>query len=164
MYIPTFGLIPNSSYLPPHVLDASGYVLVDEYLKLKGTDNVWAIGDVTDVEPSQFIYCDRQSCYLIKSIVSTLSNKKQLPYNPAAKRIMAFRSIELNLQLTLTGFLGIQVGRNVGTGHFGNFKLPSFMITFARKSLFVEFLSPLVSGSLFSGISSFTLFSTLDPS
>jgi len=36
VYTPTHGLIPNSSYVPAKFLNANGYVMVDEYLKVKG--------------------------------------------------------------------------------------------------------------------------------
>ena len=87
MYVPTFGLIHNSSYIHPKFLNANGSVMVDEYLKVKRVENVWAIGDVSDVEPSQFITCDRQSVYLAKSIASILSYKTPLPYKVATSRM-----------------------------------------------------------------------------
>src|ERR1700761_775971 len=37
MYIPTFGLTPNSSYVPTKFLNSNGFIMVDEYLKVKGT-------------------------------------------------------------------------------------------------------------------------------
>lgn len=86
LYIPTFGLIPNSSYIPSKFLNKDGYVLVDEYLGLKGANGVFAIGDVSAVEPSQFIYCDKQSSHVAKNIILLLSNKSPLSYKPATTR------------------------------------------------------------------------------
>ena len=86
LYIPTFGLIPNSSYIPSKFLNGNGYVMVDEYLKVKGTKDVWAIGDVSDVEYSQFIWCDKQSAHLAKSLTLILSNKAPLPYKVTSMR------------------------------------------------------------------------------
>jgi NADH dehydrogenase FAD-containing subunit len=90
MYIPTFGLIPNSSYIPTKFLHANGSVTVDEYLEFKGAGAVWAIGDVSDVEQSQFISCDRQSAYLAKNITFILSNNTPLPYKAATSRMITF--------------------------------------------------------------------------
>ncbi len=87
MYIPTFGLIPNSSYIPAKFLNANGYVTVDEYLKVKGAEDVWAIGDVSDVEASQFITCDRQSAYAARNMTFILSNKTPLPYKAITSRM-----------------------------------------------------------------------------
>ena len=88
LYIPTFGLIPNSSYVPAKFLNADGYVVVDRHLQVKGTENVWAVGDVSDVEPAQFITTDKQSAHLAKNIVSLLrdNNKTLLPYKVGSSR------------------------------------------------------------------------------
>jgi apoptosis-inducing factor 2 len=86
MYIPTFGLIPNSSFIPEKFLNMNRFVTVDEYLKVKGAGDVWAIGDVSDVEGSQLITCDKQSAYLAKNIIFLLSNKNAVPYKASASR------------------------------------------------------------------------------
>ncbi|MCJ1387733.1 hypothetical protein MMC18_000576 [Xylographa bjoerkii] len=132
MYIPTFGLTPNSSYLPATYLNANGSVMVDQYLRVKGAKDVWAIGDVSDVESWQFITCDRQSTHLAKNMVSIMNHKPPVPYKVASSR-----------------FMGLQIGKKAGTGHFGNIKVPSFIIIRARKTLFVEKMGPTVNGSLF---------------
>lgn len=90
MYVPTFGLTPNSSFVPSKYLDSSGFIVVDEYLGVKGTADVWAIGDVNQVEWAQFISCEKQSTYLAKNIVLLLSNKSPLPYKPAGSRMSIF--------------------------------------------------------------------------
>lgn len=87
MLIVAHGLVPNSSYIPETLLNAKGYVMVDEYLKVKGVEDIWAIGDVCDAEGSQFITCDKQSVYLSKSITSILHNKMPLPYKIATSRM-----------------------------------------------------------------------------
>ncbi|KFY26140.1 hypothetical protein V493_04252 [Pseudogymnoascus sp. VKM F-4281 (FW-2241)] len=133
LVIPTFGLIPNSSYVPERFLNTKGYVVVDEYLKVKNTESVWAIGDVCDTEYSQIISCDRQSAHVGRAISSTLSGGKITPpYQPFTSR-----------------FLGFQVGKNSGTGHFGWFRIPTFVVVYLRKALFVERLAPTVDGSLY---------------
>ncbi|MCJ1400479.1 hypothetical protein MMC11_003685 [Xylographa trunciseda] len=132
MYVPTFGLVPNSSYIPTSYLNANGSVMVDEFLRVKGAKDVWAIGDVSDIELPQFITCDRQSTHLAKNMISILSNKPLLPYKVAASR-----------------FMGLQIGKKAATGHFGTFKVPTFIIIKARKTLFVENMGPTVNGTLF---------------
>lgn len=44
--------------------------------------------------------------------------------------------------------IGVQIGKKAGTGHFGNFKLPGFVVCMLRKTLFVERLSKTVDGSM----------------
>lgn len=41
------------------------------------------------------------------------------------------------------------IGRKAGTGHFGTMKVPSFVVVWARKNLFMDNLRPTVDGSLF---------------
>ena len=89
LYIPTFGLIPNSSYMPAQYLNAKDFVMVDESLKVVGANDIWAIGDVSDVEAAQFISCDRQSVYLAKALTLALSNKATLPYKVASSRMFS---------------------------------------------------------------------------
>lgn len=115
MYIPTFGLAPNSSYIPTKFLNANGSVRVDEYLKVKGAGDVWAIGDVSDVDPSQAVYCDRQSACLAKNITFILSNKTPLPYKVATSRMITFLVAEREFWLIFHRFSGHpdwQEGRN----------------------------------------------------
>ncbi|OBT54308.1 hypothetical protein VE04_05937 [Pseudogymnoascus sp. 24MN13] len=131
--IPTFGLVPNTSYVPEKFLNTQGYVVVDEYLNVKNAKSVWAIGDVCDTEYSQFLSCDRQSTYVAKAISSILSDAKiPPPYQPFTSK-----------------FMGFQIGKTSGTGHFGWFRIPSFVVVYLRKTLFVERLLTTVNGSQF---------------
>ena len=42
---------PNTSFLPPAILDAGGYVRVDSQLRVPGFANVFAVGDVAASDP-----------------------------------------------------------------------------------------------------------------
>jgi NADH dehydrogenase FAD-containing subunit len=85
VYIPTFGVIPNSSYIPNKYVNANGFVIVDDYLKIKGLEDVWAIGDVSDREPPQFMFADKQATYLAKNLLLILSKKASLPYKDGTR-------------------------------------------------------------------------------
>jgi len=87
MYIPTFGLIPNSSYVPEKFLNDNRTVKVDEFLKVKDTENVWAIGDVSGIENSQYKTCDTQSAYVSKSITTILNKNTPNSYKEATRMI-----------------------------------------------------------------------------
>lgn len=75
MYVPAYGLVRNSSYVPEKFLNSARAVVVDEYLKVKGADSVWALGDITNVENMQYMPCTNQTTYVAKSIVSILKSK-----------------------------------------------------------------------------------------
>lgn len=131
LYIPTFGMIPNSSYLDSKYINSKGFVVVDNCLRVKGTQNVWAIGDVSDHEPPQLMFADGQSTHLTKNILLVLKKATPLPH-----------------KISSPG-MGLQIGRNNATGHFGNFKVPGFLISYLRKDLFLEMLPKVIDGSKF---------------
>jgi NADH dehydrogenase FAD-containing subunit len=86
LYIPTFGLLPNSSYIPQKLLNKDGYVMVDEYLNSKSDKSIWAIGDVSNVELSQFKPCDRQSAHLAKNLGLILNHRSPVAYKAYSSR------------------------------------------------------------------------------
>ncbi|KAL4884899.1 putative apoptosis-inducing factor [Aspergillus karnatakaensis] len=134
MYIPTFGVKPNSSFLPREVLDNNGFVQVDHHLVVKGTKNVYALGDVSSLEPPQFVFVKAQSTYLANSIVLQITGREGsvVPYKPASSAMM-----------------GLQVGRKLGVGHYGSWRVPGILVAYMRKTLFVEDLPRTVDGSAF---------------
>ncbi|KAH6672155.1 hypothetical protein B0J14DRAFT_482971 [Halenospora varia] len=133
LYIPTMGLVPNSTYIPANLLNASGFVNVDEYLKVKGVKDVWAVGDVSAVERPQYVNTEKQSVHVAKNITLLLSNKQPVIYKVDPKQMMA-----------------VPVGKKTGTGHMGNMKLPSFMVVMVKgKGLFMDKMGPVVSGAAF---------------
>lgn len=50
---------------------------------------------------------------------------------------------------TFNTAMGCQIGRKTGTGHLGWVKMPSFLVQFLRKNLFVERLASAVDGSAY---------------
>jgi len=47
------------------------------------------------------------------------------------------------------GMMGIQIGKESGTGHVGDWVIPSSDVVERRKTLFVELLPKMVDGSMF---------------
>ncbi|PON24162.1 hypothetical protein TGAM01_v206850 [Trichoderma gamsii] len=131
MYIPTFGLTPNTSYLSATFLDNDGFVVVDDYLQVKGAGPVWAIGDVSAMEGSQYLSANRQASHAVKNIILSISGKPLLAYKAWPYSV------------------GLQIGKKAGTGYIDNWKIPSFLVVFMRKTLFIERFAPTVNGSLF---------------
>ncbi|PSE86145.1 hypothetical protein C7G75_19505, partial [Acinetobacter nosocomialis] len=69
LYIPTFGVLPNSSFVPSQYLDSNGFVQVDQYFQVKGAEGVFAIGDVSDSEAPQFWFVEKQSVHIAKNLI-----------------------------------------------------------------------------------------------
>lgn len=133
LYIPTMGLVPNSTYIPAKLLNSSGFVNVDEYLRVKDVEDVWAVGDVSAVERPQYVNTEKQSVHVAKNITLLLSNKQPVIYKVDPKHMLA-----------------VPVGKKTGTGHMGGMKLPSFMIVMVKgKGLFMDKMGPVVSGAAF---------------
>ncbi|KAF4627072.1 hypothetical protein G7Y89_g11081 [Cudoniella acicularis] len=131
LYLPALGIKPNSSYVPANLLNGNGFVIVDEFLHVKGFKDIWAVGDISAVEKAKSMYTDKQSAHVAKNIALLLSNKPLLPYKPDPKEINA-----------------VPIGRKAGTGHMGNIKLPSFMVVMIKGKLyFSDKMAPMVNGT-----------------
>ncbi|KAL3426605.1 hypothetical protein PVAG01_00114 [Phlyctema vagabunda] len=133
LYIPTMGLIPNSAYVPQHLLNQNGFVVVDQYLRVKGAENVWAVGDISAVQRAQYVNVEKQSPHVAKNIILGLQNKPLVTFKVDDKDMLA-----------------VPVGKKSGTGHMGSMKLPSFMVVMVKgKTLFTEKMAPTVSGAAY---------------
>ncbi|TVY49390.1 Oxidoreductase [Lachnellula occidentalis] len=133
LYLPALGLVPNSSYLPHSLVNTAGFVKVDEFLRVKGTTDVWALGDVADVQRPQYVNTEKQSVHVAKSVVAVLKGAQPVKYKKEEKDMLA-----------------VPIGRKAGTGHMGGMKLPSFMVNMVKgKNLFMDKMPGMISGSAF---------------
>ncbi len=60
LYLPTHGLLPNSEYLDAKYLDANKNVVIDEFYRLKGAEDVWAAGDIVGKPRAGFMITQKQ--------------------------------------------------------------------------------------------------------
>ncbi|GCB21945.1 apoptosis-inducing factor 2 [Aspergillus awamori] len=74
IYIPTIGVLPNSSYIPGEVLDEKGWVRVDSELKVVGVDGVYAAGDVTDCKQKLSFKADEMAGVVVGNLVNDIDN------------------------------------------------------------------------------------------
>jgi len=133
LYLPTTGLVPNSSYVPDKLKNAGGYVLVDEYLHAQGTTDVWVVGDVSSVQRAQYVNTEKQATHVAKNIGLVLSGKPAVKYSTGGGDMLA-----------------CPTGKKTGTGHFGSFKLPSFMVNMVKgKTYFTQNLPGIANGTAF---------------
>jgi pyruvate/2-oxoglutarate dehydrogenase complex dihydrolipoamide dehydrogenase (E3) component len=92
VYIPTFGVVPNSSYLPKDLLNERGYVKVDDLLGVKGAAGVYAIGEVSDCEVMRFVALEAQSKHMANNAVLIAAGKQPLVYKKNAPSKSPFLS------------------------------------------------------------------------
>lgn len=90
LYLPTTGVRPNTDFLPKKFLDSSGKVQVDEYLRVKGTTNIWSAGDANDLEGQQMVYTDAQATHLSKNVDLVLRGSEAVVYKPGPSKSLPF--------------------------------------------------------------------------
>ncbi|KAH7313097.1 AMID-like mitochondrial oxidoreductase-like protein [Rhexocercosporidium sp. MPI-PUGE-AT-0058] len=131
LYLPTVGVLPNTEFLPKSLLNENGDVIVDDYLRVKGVEGVWAAGDVVDIQPSQFVYMQKQAAALAKNLDLVINGREPVLYKYDGAPMMA-----------------VALGRSRATGRFGGNRLPSLIVWFLKgRTLGVQNLQGLVSGS-----------------
>jgi thioredoxin reductase len=57
------GVVPNTEFVPANLKNEGGHVMVDEFLRVKGVEGVWAAGDVVDIQASQLVYTGEFSIF-----------------------------------------------------------------------------------------------------
>ena len=114
-YLPTFGLKPNTSFVPAKMLDANGYVKQTKTLQAEGYPSIFVAGDAGNLERNKALYADLQAVHLVKNLPTYLAGGKMAQYQPGDKEINA-----------------ITLGKSRGTGHMGGFKLFSVMVWYLK--------------------------------
>ncbi|PWY74142.1 FAD/NAD(P)-binding domain-containing protein [Aspergillus eucalypticola CBS 122712] len=74
IYIPTIGVLPNSSYIPREVLDERGWVRVDEELKVSGVEGVYAAGDITTHTQKLSFKADEMAGVVVGNLVDDINH------------------------------------------------------------------------------------------
>ncbi|PMD47566.1 putative triosephosphate isomerase [Hyaloscypha variabilis F] len=133
LYLPTIGLLPNTEYVPKKLLNEKGDVMVDQFLRVKGVESVWAAGDIVDCQPGQFVYTEKQAAAVAKNLDLVLKGKQAVAYKSDGDPMLA-----------------VALGRSRGTGRFGNMKLPSLVVWLVKgRNMGMPKQSGLVMGTAF---------------
>jgi apoptosis-inducing factor 2 len=126
------GYRPGTSYLnefPAPVLNPAGQVKVDSHLRLPGTENIFAVSDITALpEPKLGIWAGKHAAVVI-------GNLRRLFRTPSGKpaALTAYRPATGSQTMLVT------LGRNHGTGHlpFGDFTNSWFARTVKSRDMFI---------------------------
>ncbi|KAJ4321738.1 hypothetical protein N0V84_005171 [Fusarium piperis] len=123
LYLPLYGIKLNTGFIPDEFLDSNENVKLDDKMRVAGTKNVWGIGDIGNIDPKQLTSTDNQIIHLAAALDATLTGQGSVkPYEPANKAMIF-----------------VALGKKHAAGHMGNWKLFSFMVSFAKgKKLFVD--------------------------
>ncbi len=116
VYIPTFGVRPNTAFVPPALLDTTGRVRVDRTtLQVEGHANIFALGDVANAQSASGKHADEQVVYLAPALQDHLAGRSAPAFKPDDGVVLA-----------------VTIGRYRGTGQMGSWKLWGWLIRFAK--------------------------------
>lgn len=131
VYLPAFGVKPNTDFAPGHMLAPSGQVKQTTRLRAEGYDNVFVVGDAGNLEDMRAVSTDAQTHYLAKVLqVYFAGGETAEEYKPGE------------------GFMiGVSIGKNTGTGQAMGRKIFSWLIWYLKsRTLGVEKVADIVSG------------------
>lgn len=130
LYLQTLGLKANSSFLPKYLLNPKGEVILDECLRVKSVADVWAAGDIGDLQRNGWMITVAQSQHLAKNLDLTLKGKEPVAYKIPSKDMMI-----------------VAIGKNKGIGIASGWKIPGLAAWwFKARTLGIERLPLVVAG------------------
>jgi NADH dehydrogenase FAD-containing subunit len=133
VFLPLYGVRPNTEFVPANLLEANGSVKVDKTLRVEGSKNVWAVGDVNNVELKAAMKAESQVVHLHPNLEAVLLGRGEATlaeYKPSEKKMMF-----------------VTLGKKKGTGQMGTFKVFSFLVSYVKgRTLFVEKAPVIVEG------------------
>lgn len=111
VYIPTYGLVPNSEFVPANLLDHRRHVKQTKHLRAEGHDNIFVVGDVGSLETPQAIHTENQVLHTVKNLQAHLKGEALAEYTFSADPLFM-----------------ASIGKGGGIGQAKGFKLFSFMV------------------------------------
>jgi len=132
LYLPLFGVQVNTSFVPTSLLDSARNLDLDPTMRVKGTENVWGIGDVGNIEAKQLTVTDAQIIHLAAALDCVLTgNSGQVKeYKPSSKKMIF-----------------ITMGKKYATGQIGNWRLWGWLTAYVKgRMLFVDTAEGYVGG------------------
>lgn len=112
LYIPTFGVRPNTAFVPTTMLDTDGRLKVDrKTLQALGHDNVFGLGDVTNAQTANGKHADAQVRYLAPALQDRLAGRAVPTYKADDTFVFA-----------------VTLGPYRGTGQVGNWRLWGWIV------------------------------------
>ncbi|KAF1991170.1 hypothetical protein K402DRAFT_323108 [Aulographum hederae CBS 113979] len=132
LYIAATGVHPNTSYLPPELLDASGYVNTDAYyLRVNGSvgERVFAVGDCANYSKNYVLDVYEAVPVMLHNLRNDLWEyelKLQNPYGGKEEQIDALTDLQYAQNPTDTQL--VPITRWGGVGVVYGVRVPSLMV------------------------------------
>jgi NADH dehydrogenase FAD-containing subunit len=77
---------PNTAWMPKELLDADGFVVVDDHLRVRGAAGVYAVGDVAATDPLRTSARARADRLLARNIRADLGHGTSKQFRPLVRR------------------------------------------------------------------------------
>ncbi|KID93608.1 Pyridine nucleotide-disulfide oxidoreductase, FAD/NAD(P)-binding domain protein, partial [Metarhizium majus ARSEF 297] len=110
-YLPTTGMMPNTSFVPKSMLDENGYIRRSPFLRADGYKNIFVVGDAGNLEDNRALAADAQAGHLIKVFPAYFEGGSLPGYKANGKTMY-----------------DITLGQSKTTGQMGNMKVFSWLI------------------------------------
>jgi NADH dehydrogenase FAD-containing subunit len=117
LFIPTFGIKPNTSFMPAELLGNGGFINQTAYLRADGQQNIFVVGDAGNLQEPLGKTADDQVLHLAKNLQAYLTGGVEEEYKPLNKPLIA-----------------VTIGRKKGTGQLGNWKVWGLIIWWFKAS------------------------------
>ncbi|TLD21364.1 hypothetical protein PspLS_08842 [Pyricularia sp. CBS 133598] len=117
VYLPTFGVEPNTDFVPAHLLDKTRRIKTTNRLLAEGHDDVYVVGDASNLQAPQSMHADAQVTYLIKELEARLVSGQGLAEEYKPDETVKF---------------AMSIGSKRGTGQMGTWRLPSMLVWWVK--------------------------------
>jgi apoptosis-inducing factor 2 len=108
-FLPTYGLLPNTQLVDAKYRDDRGFLIVDDQYRVKGTQNVWGVGDTVSKPRTAYVHIRATAPNVAKNIEAVLKGKQ-----PTKVGGMPF------------DVLIVALGRDRSAGRMGYVHVPSY--------------------------------------
>ncbi|BCR98077.1 NAD(P)/FAD-dependent oxidoreductase [Aspergillus luchuensis] len=132
IYIPTIGVLPNSSYIPREVLDERGWVRVDSELKVSGVEGVYAAGDITTHTQKLSFKADEMAGVVVGNLVDDIGNINGVGKGAKGRGWWRCGGGRKTYDEGNDVMMVVPVGSSGGTGQAFGWVLVSFMVWLAK--------------------------------
>lgn len=140
LFIPAYGLRPNTAFLPASMLDPRGLVKQTTRLRAQGHDDIFVVGDAGNLEDPQGVHTDAQVTHAVKLLEARLLGRQppeggDAEYRPDPKIMLA-----------------ATLGRNKGTGQMGGWRIWGFVVSWVKgRTLLTEAAAAFAMGDKTAG-------------
>ncbi|KAI5846187.1 hypothetical protein BZA05DRAFT_407185 [Tricharina praecox] len=139
LHIPTYGITPNTQFLPAELLDESGSVKVSAHMQSTVQANIWAIGDAAAVKQKKTITTKPMLEAAVENILAVVGGKGEEAFKE-------YKDEETPMVVPVGG------GFAMGTGILNKWKVWGVLVWFVKgRKYFVANAKNVALGKVYGG-------------